>query len=471
MLGAVVVDPAVSRWSGTKGQDSMRFRSVARLVGQITLAAWTWGAATALVEAQSANLKMGNPSGATTDVAMRDNYLLDRPYFATSYNNSKGTPNWVSWRLAKEDIGKAPRDNFYADTDLPTGFLEVEPSEYNGSGFDRGHMCPHGDRTATDAASLATFDMINIIPQSHNLNTMAWEALESYCRDLVLKFGKTCYILDGPSGQGGTGKNGLKETTPDGKIVVPSQNWKVIMVLDHDVATAQDLTSSSQILLIAAIMANNDTQVGMSFSGALTTVNEVEALTGYTFFSAVDPAVINPLKGQRMPLAAPNPIAPVRGNIDFIASRPDPAPNAPAKPAMPAPATPDSPTITALKEAVAGLEYPSEANEPFQVVDLGVVPGPFTDARLWNLTGQDPRARLERVPLDPFFRRLTHPKRPLGQVSLEQAKRFAALLKTIQADLTDVEVIKFGQSEVALYIIGRTRDGHIVAIRTAATET
>ena len=44
---------------------------------------------------------MGNPSNATEE-CNADNYLMAKPYFALSYNNSKGTPNWVSWHLTYE---------------------------------------------------------------------------------------------------------------------------------------------------------------------------------------------------------------------------------------------------------------------------------------------------------------------------------------------------------------------------------
>ena len=38
--------------------------------------------------------------------------------------------------------------------------------DYTGSGFDRGHMCPHSDRAANEEMSFATFVMSNIIPQA-----------------------------------------------------------------------------------------------------------------------------------------------------------------------------------------------------------------------------------------------------------------------------------------------------------------
>src|SRR5258707_53869 len=49
------------------------------------------------VPIDSPHLLLGNPSGATPDPANENNYLMPKPYYALSYNNSAGTPNWVSW--------------------------------------------------------------------------------------------------------------------------------------------------------------------------------------------------------------------------------------------------------------------------------------------------------------------------------------------------------------------------------------
>ena len=118
----------------------------------------------ALAQSQYAHLAMGNPSNASEDPNNADNYLMAKPYFALSYNNAKGTPNWVSWHLTHEDLGSAKRLPFYPDQELPRGFNQVVPQDYTNAGFDRGHMCPHSDRDRTEAMSHATFVMTNIIP-------------------------------------------------------------------------------------------------------------------------------------------------------------------------------------------------------------------------------------------------------------------------------------------------------------------
>jgi len=149
------------------------------------------------------NLILGNPSNATPDPSNKDNYLMIKPFFVLSYNNSKAIPNWVSWTVTQSDLGSAPRKpTFDPDETLPAGFTVVLHKDYSNTGFDRGHLCPHGDRSASAEMSFATFILTNIIPQAPNVNRKAWEQLESYSRDLVERHHDRLYILAGPSGQG-----------------------------------------------------------------------------------------------------------------------------------------------------------------------------------------------------------------------------------------------------------------------------
>ena len=165
------------------------------------------------------NLVMGNPSDATADAAgSASNYLIARDQFALSYNNDERIPNWVSWHLDKSWIGSTGRaGSFHPDTALPAGFYQVQPADYSGTGFDRGHMCPSGDRTRTKADNDAVFVMSNMIPQAPDNNRKTWEGLESYCRTLA-EAGDELYIISGPEGPGGTGARGSgpRSTRPPG---------------------------------------------------------------------------------------------------------------------------------------------------------------------------------------------------------------------------------------------------------------
>src|SRR5437764_5219199 len=178
------------------------------------------------------NLLLGNPSGATADPFNRNNYLLNKPYFVVGYNADNGTPNWVSWRVTIEDLGQSPRKQLFdTDPSLPASFYHVTQHDYSGFGFDRGHMCPHGDRTATTDMSYATFVMTNVIPQAPNVNRKAWEQLESYSRELVEREHAHLYVLAGPCGRGGIGSDGPRDVIGRGRVVVPAECWKVIVVV------------------------------------------------------------------------------------------------------------------------------------------------------------------------------------------------------------------------------------------------
>src|SRR5437763_1697337 len=65
------------------------------------------------------NVRFGMPSPAKPDPRQREDYLIARPQYVLSYNAEKRTPNWVSWRLVKGDIGKAARAPFEVDPALP----------------------------------------------------------------------------------------------------------------------------------------------------------------------------------------------------------------------------------------------------------------------------------------------------------------------------------------------------------------
>jgi endonuclease G len=81
-----------------------------------------------------------------------------KPQFVLSYNSKTKTANWVSWQLNCSWIGTADhQDNFRPDDSLPDAWYKVRPSDYMGSGYDRGHIAPSADRTPNQANNHTTF--------------------------------------------------------------------------------------------------------------------------------------------------------------------------------------------------------------------------------------------------------------------------------------------------------------------------
>ncbi|MFC7667587.1 DNA/RNA non-specific endonuclease [Hymenobacter humi] len=227
------------------------------------------------------NLALGNPSGATADPSYPNNYLLVKPQFVVGYNRDQGKPNWVSWHLDISDRGPADRqDDFRNDTSLPDGWYQVQSTSYSGTGFDRGHNCPSADRTSTDENNSATFFMTNMMPQAPNNNQQTWGNLEGYTRTLLPN--SEVYIICGSYGVGGTGTNGYFTTIDQGRITVPNRTWKVIVVLpvgDNDVAR---ISASTRV--IAVDMPNTNT-INQDWGSYRTTVDAIEAATGYDLLS------------------------------------------------------------------------------------------------------------------------------------------------------------------------------------------
>jgi len=223
---------------------------------------------------------MGNPSNAVTNVLVPDNYLMEKPQYSMSYNRDRGESNWVSWHLSVSWLGSAPRQNdFRADTTLPTGWYQVQATDYSGSGFDRGHMCPSADRTITVADNSATFLMTNMIPQLPANNQGVWANLESYCRTLVSQ-GNELYIISGGVG--------TQFFIANGHVAVPTQTWKVIIVLANGNNDVSRVTTTTRT--IAVVVPNSGT-IGPDWRSYRVSVDQVEGMTGFDFFSNVPASI------------------------------------------------------------------------------------------------------------------------------------------------------------------------------------
>jgi endonuclease G len=233
------------------------------------------------------HLTMGNPSNAVTSISQPNNYLLDKPQYAMSYSRDNGESNWVSWHLDSTWLGSTPRqDDFRADATLPAGWYQVQATDYSGSGFDRGHMCPSGDRTSSVATNSATFLMTNMIPQLPANNQGVWANLESYCRTLVSQ-GNELYIVSG--GQG------LQYFIANGHVAVPANTWKVIIVLTNGSNDVSRVTTSTRTI---AVVIPNSGSINSDWRTYRVNVDQVEAITGFDFFTSVPSSIQNVIEAR-----------------------------------------------------------------------------------------------------------------------------------------------------------------------------
>ena len=253
----------------------------------------------------NSNVLFGNPSGATSVSA--ENFLLDLGYFVESYSKTRGTPNWVSWHLDATNTTNATGrlDNFAAYSNLPAGYYQVQNTSYSGSGFDRGHNCPSADRTSSTNANSATFLMTNMIPQAPQNNQQTWNNLESDLRKLVAA-GNEVYVIMGSYGVGGVGKNSTAviNTIDNGNVTVPSNVWKVAVVIP---AGNGDLIRAGNVSAVRVIAVNtpNINTVNANWKNYISTVREIEAAvtastgTSFNLLSALPQSVQDAVETKR----------------------------------------------------------------------------------------------------------------------------------------------------------------------------
>jgi endonuclease G len=221
--------------------------------------------------------------GVPTDADPRDDLLLRKRAYALSYNPARGGPNWVSWHLERSHFGAAPRGpQFVADTTLPSGVPVVVASDYAGSGYTRGHMVRSEERTASAADNEATFLMTNVLPQTRDLNAGPWADLERHVETLA-RGGRSMWIVAG--GVHDPGAPRLR-----GRVAVPRATWKVVVVVRRGRVPA-DARAVADVEVLAAIMPNVAGIAGRPWRDYRTTVDAIEAATGYDLLSALPDSV------------------------------------------------------------------------------------------------------------------------------------------------------------------------------------
>jgi len=246
------------------------------------------------------NAEFGEPS----DADPSDDFIVRHRQYTASYNPTRGTPNWVSYDLDASHFGAEDRcDCFTFDPDLPAGFSRYTTAEYTGAaaiaGFsiDRGHLARSFDRTSASLDNAFTFLFSNVVPQASDLNQGPWAQLENELGDRARFQNKEVYVITGVAGSRGTLKN-------QGKVVIPASTWKVAVIMERDHGLA-DVRDYRDLEVIAVDMPNTPGVRNVPWQTYATTVDAIEALTGYDLLALLPDRVEAAVEaGQKPPLGA-----------------------------------------------------------------------------------------------------------------------------------------------------------------------
>ena len=194
--------------------------------------------------------------------------IIHHKGYSLSYSESHEQAEWVAYELKKEHLSNSNFERPYFEIDKAVKTGAASWRNYKNSGYDRGHLCPAGDRRYSQEAYDETFLTSNISPQIHEFNSGIWNTLEQKVRYWASRYDGVFVVT------GGVLKDDL-QTIGSEDVSVPIQFYKVIL----------DYNFGKPKVLAFLFHHKNSNQPLYNF---IVSVDEVEELTGIDFFPELD---------------------------------------------------------------------------------------------------------------------------------------------------------------------------------------
>lgn len=190
--------------------------------------------------------------------------IVQHSYYALSYHEAYEQAEWVLYVLEKSHLTGDDRKRPFFIEDPWVATKSADWKNYRGSGYDRGHLCPAGDRRFSELAYNETFYTSNISPQQRDFNAGIWNRLEQKTRYWAKKWGPLTVVTAGV----------LEEGLPsigEEDVAVPKFYYKIIA-----------RGEGKNLKLIAFLFPHKE--VNGDLEQFVVSVDEVETLTGIDFF-------------------------------------------------------------------------------------------------------------------------------------------------------------------------------------------
>lgn len=204
------------------------------------------------------------PTSTTDAIVVHDHYML-------SYSEPHEQAEWVAYTLEKSHLTYDDRKRPYFIEDPKVKTKSADWRNYRGSGYDRGHLCPAGDRRFSEFAYNETFYTSNITPQDRDFNAGIWNRLEMQVRQWSKRYG-TIYIITG-----GILKGNMKEIGEE-DVDIPQAFYKVVVRKDRDAYK-----------VLAFLFPHEESHLPLK--EFVISVDELESISGLDFFSDLNAAM------------------------------------------------------------------------------------------------------------------------------------------------------------------------------------
>lgn len=194
--------------------------------------------------------------------------IVHHSHYSLSYKEPFEQAEWVVYELKKEHLTNDDRKRPYFIEDPWVKSKSADWRNYKGSGYDRGHLCPAGDRRFSEMAYNETFYTSNISPQDREFNAGIWNRLEMKVRFWAKNYNHL-YVFTG-----GILEKGLQEIGEE-DVDVPAYFYKVI---------AKKKADNWDVL---GFIIPNEEQ-GRPLKEFTVPIDQIEKRTGIDFFAKMD---------------------------------------------------------------------------------------------------------------------------------------------------------------------------------------
>jgi endonuclease G len=191
--------------------------------------------------------------------------IVQHKAYTLSYNEEDEQASWVAYVLSGQQLASAhfERTNkFLKDPLVKTGSADDE--DYDGSGYDRGHLAPAEDMSWSKETMKESFYYSNMSPQVPAFNRGVWRRLEELVRYWSSAY-DSIYVVTGP-----VLTPGLPTIGPD-KVAVPEYYYKVILEYNP-----------KGVKGIGFLLRNEESAA--TLKNFAVSIDSVEHLTGLDFF-------------------------------------------------------------------------------------------------------------------------------------------------------------------------------------------
>lgn len=211
------------------------------------------------------------PSSTTGQIVSHDHFVL-------SYSEPHEQAEWVAYTLKKNHLTHDDRKRPYFIEDPKVKTKSADWRNYRGSGYDRGHLCPAGDRRFSEYAYNETFYTSNISPQNRDFNAGVWNRLEIQVRQWAKQHDELFVITAGVL------VNGLEEIGEE-DVDVPRKYYKIIARGNQD-----------NPKVVAFLMEGKESSKPLK--SFLVPVDVIEQQTGIDFFRELSDNIENSIESK-----------------------------------------------------------------------------------------------------------------------------------------------------------------------------